>query len=77
MRGEPEIGRLSPIKQNKTKSPTLAKNRKDGPPKIRDESLEIQVMSGGGFGGFVRGVNYDLAFFAHADAFGADAGDIF
>src|SRR5450755_2711682 len=36
--------------------------------------------SGGGFRGFVGfvgGVDYYLAFFAHADAFGADAGDVF
>ena len=34
-------------------------------------------MLGGSFGGFVCGMDYDLAFFAHADAFGADAGDVF
>ena len=34
-------------------------------------------MLGGGFGGYVGGVDYDLAFFAHADAFGADARDVF
>jgi hypothetical protein len=43
----------------------------------RSKFLIIEDFSGGGFGGFVRRVDYDLAFFAHADAFGADAGDVF
>ena len=44
----------------------------------RSKFLIIEdFLGGGGFGGFVRGVDYDLAFFAHADAFGADAGDVF
>jgi hypothetical protein len=64
------------MKENR-KSSTLAKNRKDGPPEMRAESDEIQQMSGGGFGGFVDGVDYDLAFLAHSDAFSADAGDVF
>jgi hypothetical protein len=38
-----------------------------------------QLSGGGGFGfgGFVGGMDDDLAFFAEADAFGADAGHIF
>ncbi len=34
-------------------------------------------MLSGGFGGFVSRMDYDLAFFTDADAFGADAGEIF
>ena len=43
----------------------------------RSKFLSIEDFLGGGFGGFVCGVDYDLAFFAHADAFGAYAGDVF
>src|SRR6202030_2339973 len=43
----------------------------------RSANFAAQEMLAGRFGGFVRGVDYDLAFFAHAHAFGADAGDIF
>src|ERR1700722_12910005 len=42
----------------------------------RSKFLSIEDFLGGNFGGFIRGVDYDLAFIAHADAFGADAGDV-
>ncbi len=59
--------------------PQNLKNRYALLPKLKGEIRRARrrLSLRGGFRGFIRGVNDDLAFFAHADAFGADTGDVF